>query len=186
MAENLRTTKLNDGTPIPLISDNTGWGNYPMSPRLCWYNNDSATYNSKYGAIYNGGGVSTGKLCPVGWHVPADEEWNTLEIYLGMPVKQVGSENVRGTDQGSQMKSATGWTDQANGFNTSNFSGLPGGIRLPLGAFSDASQLGQWWSSTKDLQYDFYWSRSLKSAVSGVVRTELSSQSGCSVRCLKN
>jgi uncharacterized protein (TIGR02145 family) len=186
MAENLKTTKLNDGTPIQLITDNNNWGDVPMSPRLCWYNNDSTTYNSKYGILYNGGVVTTDKLCPVGWHMPTDEEWNTLEIYLGMPENQVGSENIRGTDQGSQMKSITGWTNQVNGFNTSNFSGVPGGVRLPLGTFSDVGQLGQWWSSTKHLQYDFYWSRSLESDVSGVERNVLSMQCGSSVRCLKN
>jgi uncharacterized protein (TIGR02145 family) len=186
MAENLKTTKLNDGTPVQVIADNNNWGSYPISPRLSWYNNDSTTYNSKYGVLYNGAAIITGKLCPVGWHIPTDEEWKTLEIYLGMSEKVIASENVRETDQGSQMKSTTGWTDQLNCFNTSNFSGVPGGIRMPLGTFIGEGQLGEWWSSTKDLQLDFYWSRYLKSAVAGVGREVFSIQAGCSVRCVKN
>ena len=82
MAENLRTTKYNDGTAIPLVTDNTTWANL-TTPAYCWYNNDAKTNGSTYGALYNWYSVNTKKLCPTGWHVPNDTEWTTLTTYLG-------------------------------------------------------------------------------------------------------
>ncbi len=52
MQENLKTTKYNDGTAIPLVTDPTTWINL-TTPGYCWYNNDTATYKSTYGALYN-------------------------------------------------------------------------------------------------------------------------------------
>ena len=82
MVENLKTTKYNDGTAIPLVTDNTAWGAL-TTPGYCWYNNDSATYKNTYGALYNWYAVNTGKLAPTGWHVPTDSEWTVLTTYLG-------------------------------------------------------------------------------------------------------
>jgi len=82
MVENLKTTKYNDGTGIPLVTDNTVWCNL-STPGYCWYNNDETTYKNPYGALYNWHTVHTGKLCPSGWHVPTDSEWITLTSYFG-------------------------------------------------------------------------------------------------------
>ena len=78
MAENLRSTKLNDGTDIPFVPDVTLWSSL-TTPGYCWFNNDSVGY----GALYNWYTANTGKLCPEGWHVPGDEEWTILTDYLG-------------------------------------------------------------------------------------------------------
>ena len=82
MAENLKTTKYNDGIQIPLVTDPITWINL-KSAAYCWYNNDLATNKNIYGAIYNWLVVNTGKLCPIGWHVPSDTEWTTLTTFLG-------------------------------------------------------------------------------------------------------
>jgi len=82
MAENLKTTKLNDGTSIPLVTSSATWGTL-STPAYCWYNNDEASYKVTYGALYNWYTVNTGKLCPSGWHIPNDAEWTTLTNYLG-------------------------------------------------------------------------------------------------------
>ena len=82
MVENLKTTKYNDGTSIPLVTDATDWHNL-LTPGYCWNNNDEATYKATYGALYNWYTVNTGNLCPTGWHVPGDAEWTTLTTYLG-------------------------------------------------------------------------------------------------------
>ena len=75
MKENLKTTKYNDGTPIPLVAESKAWGNL-STPAYCWF-------KTKYGALYNWYTVNTGKLCPLGWHVPTDAEWTKLITYLG-------------------------------------------------------------------------------------------------------
>jgi hypothetical protein len=82
MAENLKTTKYNDGSAIPLVTDNTGWVNL-TTDAYCWYSNDPGTYGNTYGALYNWYAINTGKLCPEGWHLPGEDEWTTLSTYLG-------------------------------------------------------------------------------------------------------
>jgi len=82
MKESLKTTKYNDGTSIPLVTEPTTWSNL-TTPGYCWYNNDQATYKATYGALYNWFTVNTGKLCSTNWHVPSDTEWTTLTDYLG-------------------------------------------------------------------------------------------------------
>jgi hypothetical protein len=73
MTENLRTTRLNDGSKIPLVTNNLIWMDLKQ-PAYCWYNNNE-NKNKGFGALYNWYTVETGKLCPVGWHVPSDKSW---------------------------------------------------------------------------------------------------------------
>jgi uncharacterized protein (TIGR02145 family) len=89
MAENLKTTKYNDETSIPNVTDATEWLNL-TTPGYCWYNNDAATYKTPYGAMYNWYAVNTGKLCPAGWHVPSEPEFYVLDDYLGSEGDSVG------------------------------------------------------------------------------------------------
>ncbi|MDF1561355.1 MAG: fibrobacter succinogenes major paralogous domain-containing protein, partial [Bacteroidales bacterium] len=117
MAENLKTTKYNDDTPIPNITADEEWI-VITSPAYCWFGNNISNKDI-YGALYNWYVIGTGKLCPDGWHVPNDEEYKTLEKVLGMSSDQADLWNWRGTDQGSQMKSTSGWTEGGNGTNSS-------------------------------------------------------------------
>jgi hypothetical protein len=74
MTENLITTKYNNGIKIALIKDSATWSDN-TSDAYCFYNNTSEVC----GALYNFYTVSTNKLCPTGWHVPNQNEWNTLQ-----------------------------------------------------------------------------------------------------------
>jgi uncharacterized protein (TIGR02145 family) len=115
MAENLKTTKYNDGTAIPY---STGWGE--LDGAYCWYNND-ISYKNPYGALYNWYAVNTGKLCPTGWHVPSIDDWKTLTDYLGGGDNAGGKLKETGTVHwGSPNLGAT---------NESGFTALPGGYR---------------------------------------------------------
>jgi uncharacterized protein (TIGR02145 family) len=126
MAENLRSTKYNDGGTIPIVTGTSSWAAL-STDAYCWYNNDEATYKSLYGALYNWYAVNTGKLCPSGWHVPVEAEWTTLETYLGSNVaggklKEVGT---------------THWTSPNVGAtNETLFTALPGGSRYLDGVFN--------------------------------------------------
>jgi uncharacterized protein (TIGR02145 family) len=82
MEENLKTTKYNDGRAIPLVTNNTSWIAL-TTPAYCWYNNDSTANKKTYGALYNWYTVNTKKLCPTGWHIPSDTEFEILSTYLG-------------------------------------------------------------------------------------------------------
>jgi uncharacterized protein (TIGR02145 family) len=148
MAENLKTTRLNDGTIIPFVPEDRQWIGL-MTPALCWYNdgpflNDSARYVSTYGFLYNWYAVTTGKLCPDGWHVPTENDWEALIDFLGIYAGYVMKES------GTQH-----WTSTSPEItNESGFTALPGGGR---GSDRDnpgtthyfyAGEMAAWWSSS--------------------------------------
>jgi uncharacterized protein (TIGR02145 family) len=189
MAENLKTTHFKDNTAIPLITDNTAWS-VATTPAYCWYANDGTTNKPVYGAIYNFYTVSNGALCPAGWHVPTDAEYQTLELFLGMDPSQVGLYDWRGTNQGAQMKSTTGWPTGQAGTNTSGWSALPGGYRYgPSGVFNNVGQLSFWWTSTSDPVNAMYRRLDGVDPVTGLVqnmifRSGVVYQGGKYVRCV--
>jgi hypothetical protein len=80
LAQNLKTLKLNDGTPIPNVTTDTDWLSTSTSA-YCWYENNE-DYKETYGALYNWSTVMTNKLCPSNWHIPTDEEWKVLDAYF--------------------------------------------------------------------------------------------------------
>jgi uncharacterized protein (TIGR02145 family) len=154
--ENLRTTKYNDNSTIPLVTDAAAW-DHLASPGYCWNDNDIKN-KSIYGALYNWYAVDTKKLAPKGWHVPADAEWNTLENYL-----IANGYNWDGTTKqnkiATSMAAKADWTNSTepgaigNGlteYNRSGFSALPGGCRNGNGGFHGITFMGFWWSSTRD------------------------------------
>ncbi len=71
MKENLKTLSLNDGMTQQLVSDDSLWFNL-TTPGYCFYNNEPGNKNT-YGVLYNRHSANTGKLCPIGWHVPSDK-----------------------------------------------------------------------------------------------------------------
>jgi uncharacterized protein (TIGR02145 family) len=139
MAENLKSTLLNDGTEIPHITDNSSW-NSLTTPGYCRYDNDQ-TLHSDYGLLYNWFTVETGKLCPQGWHVPSHAEWTELTDYLG-------GESIAGN---KLKESGTGhWAGSNPGStNETGFTGLPGGLRNNYGVFQYLGYGGFWWSATE-------------------------------------
>jgi uncharacterized protein (TIGR02145 family) len=173
MAENLKTTKFNDGTTIPIIYDSKLWSQM-ISPGYCTYNNNAGKYKPQYGILYNGYTVSTGKLCPVGWHVPSDEEWVTMTKYIG--------ENAAG---GKLKKRDTWMSPNTGATNATGFTALPGGSRGNLGSFMDAGIRGHWWSSSENDKTDV-WNRTMSYSNSEVTGSSDHKQSGLSVRCVKD
>lgn len=83
MAENLRTTKYNDGTAIPNITGKDEWRNLTTGA-YCNYNNTTSEDTiATYGRLYSWHVIKEGKIAPVGWHVPTKDEWLTLFNYMG-------------------------------------------------------------------------------------------------------
>ena len=173
MAENLKTTKFNDGSVIPAISDYEQWSSL-LSPGYCLYNNQPGKYKIKYGVLYNGYTVSTGKLCPVGWHIPSMEEWSTLINFCGLKLA------------GGNLKEKENWMSPNTGAtNKTGFSALPGGSRGNLGSFMDAGIRGHWWSSTENDNNDV-WNGTMSYSGTSVTGSSDHKRSGLSVRCVKN
>lgn len=182
MAENLRATTYNDGTAIPLVSDFNAWGQQ-STPAYCWYGN-SAEYKSPYGALYNWYTAITGKICPSGWHIPTREEWDKLMDYLG-------GRSVAG---GKMKESgASHWNPQADGAtNSSGFSALPGGWRVPQShetgpdaGFQALHESGAWLTASQ-FSEEIAWNTALNSQYNSVMNGQFSKMEGNSIRCLEN
>lgn len=170
MAENLKTTRYNDDTGIPLVTDNTTWKNL-TSAAYCWYNNDKTTYGNIYGALYNFRAAWKDKLCPVGWHVPTDDEWVILMNNAGGSDKAGGRLKETGTEHWASPN--TGAT------NETGFTALPGGLRIHYsGEFAQINQYGYIWLNI--------WAKVMGYNNTVVVSNTLTSAAGCSIRCIKN
>ena len=198
MAENLKTTKFNDGDTIPYLPTSPDYLNYnadwinnpiPSTPAYTWYNNDEATYKSPYGALYTYFAVATNKLCPTGWHVPSDAEWTTLTNYLGGLSIAGGKLKESG---------AVHWTFNNTSDNSSGFTGLPGGYRWynGTGGFDGINGGGYHWSSTEKLAGSTAWKYILQQGSIGGFGGDISDKivyrhsgnmpDAYSVRCIKD
>ena len=175
MAENLKVTRYNEGSSIPLAVENNLWVKTTF-PGYCYYNNDIA-YKNVYGCLYNWYVVKTGKLCPAGWHVPADKEFTTLENYL-----------VSGNVGGILKEAGTShWlSPNTRAINSSGFTALPGGDRDLDGPFYNIGKVGYWWSSTEDESGGYSWTHYLFNDADGYNRLHLNNTLGFSVRCIKD
>jgi uncharacterized protein (TIGR02145 family) len=196
MAENLRTTKYNDGSNIPIVSNAAQWennwnsGDHLQLPMMCWYNNEPATYvYNKFGALYNWYAINPAtngnkNVCPTGWHVPTDAEWTTLINFLDSNANGGNNPNTAG----GKMKS-TGtqfWgIPNAEATNLSGWSGLPAGFRSDLGGFNSVGYFGTWLSSSEYSTVDA-WYRYLGYGAGDASRAYGGKTSGQSVRCLKD
>jgi uncharacterized protein (TIGR02145 family) len=176
MAENLKVTHYSNGEMIPNVTDSIDWINLTTGAWSC-YNNDTTNFET-YGCLYNWYAVSdTRDIAPIGWHVPTDDEWNTLLSYLGEYT------------WGNKMKVAdtTYWAGpNAGATNESGFSALPGGMRHEGGY--------------KWLRYSAYFGSASPSNNHGIFYVELDYNStggtsgyyyqnesfGYSIRCVKD
>jgi uncharacterized protein (TIGR02145 family) len=206
MEENLRTTKLNDGTGIGHIGGGNDWKPY-IVPLYCWYDNDSINNKKTYGALYNWYTVNTAKLCPTGWHVPSDGEWTALEIFLENNGYNydgtIDTDTLRETNNliNKSLGSTTSdWRSRSDegaigntGYpayrNKSGFSALPGGYLLHYlseESFLNITNVAQFWSSSMSNNGYSVWSRELNYNTNYVVRSLDTQEEGLSVRCLKD
>jgi len=176
MAEDLRVTTFNDGTPIPLVTADSVW-NTLATPGMCWSNNSAVMTAGKYGALYNWHVVNTGKLCPKTWHVPTDAEWSSITNYLG-------TESVAGGKM--KEEGAAHWkSPNTGGTNETNFGALPSGMRYPKGAFGGFSTNAYWWSATA-LKTDTSWARGASYDFGYGYKFYSPMKDGFCVRCIKD
>lgn len=175
LAENLKTTKYNNGISIPLVTDNSEWIT-KTSAAFCWYNNQPEKFKNDYGALYNWWAVQVSTLCPVGYHVPTSEEWTALIDYLG-------GENVAG----GKLK-LTGdifWKNNSFATNESGFSAAGGGVREHnQGTFNSIRARGLWWISSPQYNDNSGFLIEINAIWSTATIGSLSKKSGFSVRCI--
>lgn len=176
MAENLKVTHYNDGTPIPNVTGNEEWKSLSTGA-YCNYNNTANKDTiDTYGRLYNWYAVNTGKLAPKGWHVATDIDWANLEHFLGED-QAVGKLKEEGTDH---------WmTPNMAATNESGFTALPAGERYYYGEFYDIGEHSYWWSSTLDYgKYALEWGADYR--ITNLGRCGYEVMDGFSVRCIKD
>ena len=176
MSENLKTTTYRNGDAIPNITDPTAWYNLSTAA-YCDYDNNPAN-SATYGKLYNWHAVHSGQLCPMGWHIPSEAEWNILEAFLG-------EESLAGGKL--KEKNFTHWqSPNTAATNETGFTGLPGGFRSSTGAFFNLSYNGYWWGSEtgSDISYARY--HYLDFNIGFLLENEDYKVDGLSVRCIKD
>ena len=170
--------------------------NYETANSYCY--NENASNCTKYGRLYtwaaamdsvgswsaNGKGCGYGKtcsptypvrgVCPSGWHLPTQTEWNTLFTAVG------GSSTA-----GTKLKSTTGWNGSGNGTDDYSFSALPAGLRSYNGSYYYEGNYAYFWSST---EYDNFSAFNMSLGYSGddAYLDDNNKYVGYSVRCVKD
>ena len=195
--ENLRVRRYNNGTVIGFdaIGGSGGvsstWQNSTIGLHAIYAHDSVATPSNltKYGYLYNwyaAKGINTNgtilandtlNICPVGWHVPTDEEWTTLTNELGGELLSGGMMKSKGTSYWNSPN--TGAT------NESGFSSLPGGYRGAGGGFDGIRNSAFFWSST-ERDNNSAWYRALFWSNSIVNRSSTNKTIGACIRCIKN
>ena len=103
------------------------WSTAMSLPSSC----NSSTCSSQGQPKYKG-------ICPSGWHIPSDAEWDVLVTFAG------GSSTA-----GAKLKAKSGWNSNGNGTDDYGFSALPGGYGNSDGSFSNVHYYSYWWSATE-------------------------------------
>lgn len=121
MASSLRTTSLNDGTPMTGCTDTDWISNLDVAAYAVYDNNDSNAEN--YGLLYNRTAVESGRLCPEGWHIPSSTDWDELGSALGGTMDDYNS--WLGIGPAMKSTDAEAWNGKAT--NSSGFNAWPSG-----------------------------------------------------------
>lgn len=177
MAENLKTTKLNDGTSLENVADPSDWTNW-NDPAMCWFYNDITTYKNSFGGLYNWHAVNTSTLCPQGWHVPSSIEWDQLVTFLGGDLLAGGALKETGIIY---------WpTPNVGATNSTGFSARACGRReASAGSFVEDYEVGLFWTSTSVDAQNAY-ENTLYPEGTMVQTLQVSKYQGNSVRCVKD
>jgi uncharacterized protein (TIGR02145 family) len=125
--------------------------------------------NSIYGRSYNW--KTALRVCPSGWHLPDNAEWETLINFVG-------------SGAGTKLKAKSGWDNKGNGTDDYGFSALPGGtVRDKYVQW--AGEFGYWWGANDDGALNaWYWKMSDEG--NAVVRGSANRPARYSVRCIKD
>ena len=179
MTSNLKTLHFSNGDVIPHNLSQSAWNNLNQSSGADYYNNDSLI-GSTYGVLYNWAAASNmNNLCPMGWHVPSNQEWTTLINFAGGSVTAGGPLKERDTVHWNYPN-----------FNATNFTGftaLPGGLRHNTGGYQYLNDYGYWWTSTQGTANpSSAYNIKMSYADEVVLQYESNQRGGFSIRCLKN
>lgn len=167
-AENLKTTKLADGSAIINVNTNEDWTNV-TEPAYATYNNED---NGE--VVYNYAAVQVNP-CPEGWYVPSDSvEWLQLAATY------------------ANVEDATGWDKVPTtiGWDSTSFSAKAAGFRERNGKFYEKDNMGLWWSSTPHNEANamYVFMKNISSETKkyiGLNKSHIGRTTGLSIRCVR-
>ena len=150
--------------------------NYETTNSYCY--DDDPSNCSKYGRLYTWAAAT--KACPIGWHLPSDDEWNTL-------FTAVGGDSIAG----KMLKSAGGWNDNhgasGNGTDTYAFSALPAGVRIYGDwGYDYEGTVAHFWSSSTEGGFDGVYNVLMGYGYDDADLDYTDKYNGFSVRCVKD
>ncbi len=182
MAENLKVIHYRNGDPI--TTGYSGWDWTDLSTEAYAVYADDPENVETFGNLYNWYVVDdTRDVCPEGWHVPTDDEFQELVDYFGGDVIAGGPLKDTGTIEGND---GIWYNPNSGATNESSFTALPGGQRDNSGGnYHFINYYGYFWSSTANSDYDA-WARVLNNSDSGVNHWNADKSFGLSVRCIKD
>jgi uncharacterized protein (TIGR02145 family) len=188
MAENLKVTHYQNGDSILMVISDSTW-TILSTGAYCYSENDMSNFEI-YGALYNWFTIEDNReVCPIGWHVPSDEDFIDLEIYLGMSLEETQNYGWRGVDEGGKLKEGgiEHWSyPNVGATNESSFTALPAGSRnanngisYPIG--SDCT----FWLNSENSIYSSM-RRSLLYNNPAINRFNSDKRNGYSIRCIRD
>jgi uncharacterized protein (TIGR02145 family) len=175
MAENLKTTKWQNGNAIPTTTaDITAI----VSPEYQWAYNDNSGNIAAYGRLYTwAAATDVRKICPTDWHVPTNTEWESMKTFLGGEAAAGGKIKEAGLSH---------WASpNTNATNETGFTARPGGYRMPAGTYVSLTISSYFWSSTVD-DASLAWGQGLHSSDGDMLQGGYVYNDGVSIRCLRD
>ncbi len=181
LAENLKVTHYNDGTPIPNVTPDAQW---KILTTGAWCKYDNVTSNATtYGLLYNWFAVTDSRnICPAGWHIPADGEWASLSAFLGGDATAGGKMKSTGTYEAGN---GLWYAPNTGATNTSGFKALPAGLRINYGNYYSLGNIADFWC-VSDSSAAFSWDYILDANNESLTRGYDFKTNGFSVRCIKD
>lgn len=148
-----------------------------------WAYENNESNVQKYGYLYTWEAAK--QACPSGWHLPSDEEWQQMEMFLGMAKADTGLSGFRG-NIGWKLKKPTGWHSKQKEGGTTGFDALPGGLySFEDSTFNDMDYNAYFWTNTSP-KAEFVWERDLFDTFNEISRNRYKKTYGFSVRCVKD
>lgn len=146
---------------------------------------------ARYGRLYTWAAAKL--VCPSGWHLPTDADWQQLELQIGMPVADVTVMGTgRGTTEGNQLKANNGLWTTNRGTDAWGFAALPGGDGLEAGSYVNGLTVVGWgnsanfWTATAGTASATAITRGMSGNDNHLFRWEYSVNQKHSVRCLQD
>jgi len=188
MSENLRTTRLNNGTPIPEIANGEEWSQ-TTSPAFCKFKPTCSTDAFRGNILYNAYAANHEKLCPPGWRVATDDDWKQLESFIGLPQEELDKADWRGDIAGLLAGEKSLWVEgelkKHASFGKTKFQALPTGNRIgSSGTFGNAGTNSYFWTATQNGEAA-QWTRMLYYGSNHMIRKVSDKNVGMAIRCVK-